>query len=68
MINKFMTPLFYFKEKQEDLSFKRKIKFIDIDCSFADISNYFGTSGTFVINDKTKKYLKHILTIFNFFL
>ena len=60
-------PAFYFKEKQEDLSFKRKIKFIDIDCSFADISNYFGTSGTFVINDKTKKIFETHFNYIQFF-
>lgn len=60
-------PAFYFKEKQEDLSFKRKIKFIDIDCSFADISNYFGTSGTFVINDKTKKIFETHFNHIQFF-
>jgi len=44
----------FFMEEQDSF-YQRKIVFTQKEISIADISNYWGIEGTFVVNQKTKK-------------
>ena len=51
-------PSIYYKEKQSLPIPDRRIRFLDDNALFFDITNYLSTSGAFVVNDKTKVILE----------
>lgn len=56
--NEYVTDILsHFEEKQEDTSFPRIIKPLD-DKPLGDIMNYSSMSGTFLVNERTKKILE----------
>ncbi len=65
--NEYVTDIAtHFIEKQNDTSFIRKIQTLD-DKPLGDIMNYISISGTFLINEKTKKILEKHFNEIQFF-